>query len=119
MNLTKQILLRAVPTLNKDRVDEFVASFNQWAIPFGINNTKRIVMFLAQIFHESGELKYTEENLNYSAEALLKTFPNGNIEDEDWYRLLEKKMLQHIVKAISVLLMLYRIQIYYANILIV
>lgn len=61
MDLTKQMLLRAVPTLYVDRADEFVASFNQWAIPFGINTTKRMVHYLAQVFHESGELKYVEE----------------------------------------------------------
>lgn len=61
MDLTKNMLLRAVPTLSQANVDEFVASFNQWAIPFGINNTKRIVHYLAQVFHESGELKYREE----------------------------------------------------------
>jgi putative chitinase len=32
-------------------------------------------MFLAQIGHESGDLKYTEENLNYSGERLLVVFP--------------------------------------------
>ena len=61
MDITKQQLLRAVPTLNLKRVDEFVASFNQWAIPFGINNKERIVHYLAQVFHESGELHYVEE----------------------------------------------------------
>ena len=61
MNLTRQQLLRAVPTLNVERVDEFVASFNQWAIPFGITSPKRMVHYLAQVFHESGELKYVEE----------------------------------------------------------
>lgn len=61
MDLTKNMLLRAVPTLNLKRVDEFVASFNMWAIPMGINNKQRMVHYLAQVFHESGELKYTEE----------------------------------------------------------
>ena len=61
MDLTKQMLLRAIPSLYLGRADEFVASFNQWAIPFGINNTKRMVHYLAQVFHESGQLKYVEE----------------------------------------------------------
>ena len=61
MDLTKNMLLRAVPTLNLKRVDEFVASFNMWAIPMGINNKQRMVHYLAQVFHESGEQKYTEE----------------------------------------------------------
>ena len=59
--ITRQLLLRAVPTLYIPRVDEFVASFNQWAIPFGIDNDKRIAHYLAQVFHESGALCYVEE----------------------------------------------------------
>ena len=61
MELTKPILLRAVPTLYISRVDEFVASFNQWNIPFGIDSPKRIAHYLAQVFHESGALRYVEE----------------------------------------------------------
>ena len=61
MEITKPILLRAVPTLYIPRVDEFVASFNQWNIPFGIDTPKRIAHYLAQVFHESGALRYVEE----------------------------------------------------------
>ena len=59
--ITKPMLLRAVPNLYIKRVDEFVASFNQWNIPFGIDNEKRITHYLAQVFHESGALRYVEE----------------------------------------------------------
>lgn len=84
MDLTKQMLLRAVPTLNKDRVDEFVASFNQWAIPFGINNTKRIVHYLAQVFHESGELRYVKEIASGQAyDTGPKAVALGNTPEKD------------------------------------
>ena len=46
-----------------------------WCAHYGITNNKRLVHFLAQVFEESGALKYLEENLNYSADGLLKTFP--------------------------------------------
>lgn len=75
MVITQALLLRAVPELYKPRLDEFVAYFNQWAEPFGVNTPMRVVHFLSQVFHESGNLRYTEENLNYSADGLLKTFP--------------------------------------------
>ena len=61
MQISRQQLMRAVPELYFKRVDEFVASFNMWAIPFGINTPKRIVHYLAQVFQESGELRYTTE----------------------------------------------------------
>ena len=40
---------------------------------YGINTPLRIAHFMAQIEHESG-LKPISENLNYSADGLLKTF---------------------------------------------
>lgn len=42
---------------------------------FGIENRLRLSHFLAQTAHESGNFKHTVENLNYSAEGLLKIFP--------------------------------------------
>lgn len=74
MEITQAQLMRAVPSLDKSRVDEFVASFNMWAIHFGIDTSKRVAMYLAEVFHESGNLRYTEENMNYSADGLLKTW---------------------------------------------
>ena len=57
------------------QIDEYVASFNMWAVHFGVTDPKRVAAYLAQTFHESACLAATEENLNYSAEGLLKTFP--------------------------------------------
>ena len=42
---------------------------------FNITNSFRLTHFLAQVAHESGNFRYTRENLNYSAEGLLKVFP--------------------------------------------
>ena len=75
MILTKAQLLRAIPELNKKAIDSYVASFNQFAIPFGINTPLRMIHYVSQTIHEAQYLKRTEENLNYSAEGLLKTFP--------------------------------------------
>lgn len=75
MLITRSQLLRAIPELYKPRMDEFVASLNQWAITFGIDSPLRMAHYLAQVIHESQYLKRTDENLNYSADGLLKTFP--------------------------------------------
>ena len=37
-------------------------------------NAERGAHFLGQLVHESGTFKYTQENLNYSTEAILKVF---------------------------------------------
>lgn len=42
---------------------------------FGINTPERAAGFLAQIGHESGGLRRLIENLNYSAEALVRVWP--------------------------------------------
>jgi len=42
---------------------------------FDISNPFRLSHFLAQCAHESGNFKHVRENLNYSAEGLVKVFP--------------------------------------------
>ena len=44
-------------------------------IKFEINTPLRLAHFLAQCAHESANFTLVEENLNYSAEGLLKIFP--------------------------------------------
>lgn len=75
MVITQQQIRRAVPEVYGKGLDAFVASFNQWAVFFGIESPIRVAHYLSQILWESQYLKSTEENLNYSAEGLLKTFP--------------------------------------------
>ena len=75
MKVTKSQLLRLCFTYPKDRVDDDVRFFNEWQVKFGITTPLRIAHFFAQLAHESGGFQHVEENLNYSADALLKTFP--------------------------------------------
>ena len=42
---------------------------------FNITNPLRLSHFLSQCAHESGNFKFLRENLNYSADGLLKVFP--------------------------------------------
>ena len=79
ITIDKQLLRRAmvgIAQLPEDAMEEYVASFNMWAHTFGIDkNSKRVAMYLAQTLYESNYLKATVENLNYSADGLLKTWP--------------------------------------------
>ena len=43
---------------------------------YDINTPRRQAAFLGQCAHESGNFKALQENLNYSAEGLMKTWPS-------------------------------------------
>lgn len=64
--------LNAIRSLLPDvifgQLDEVIAKYQ-------INTPKRMAHFLAQCGHESGGFRTFVENLNYSADGLLKTFP--------------------------------------------
>lgn len=76
MVITQAQLLRAVPETNKARINEFVAAWNMFSVPFGMTSPKRVVHALAQIYCESGALNATSENLNYSAQRLMQVWPS-------------------------------------------
>jgi putative chitinase len=46
----------------------------RWMRWYGITTPERARHFLAQLAHESSQLNHMVENLNYSADGLLKTF---------------------------------------------
>ena len=65
--LTKKL----ITILPKQVLDELPSVIDT----FKINNPLVLSHFLAQCAHESGNFKFVRENLNYSAQGLLKTFP--------------------------------------------
>jgi putative chitinase len=75
MKVTKSELLRICPNYPSDRLEADVLVLNAWADPFGINTPLRMAHFIAQLAHESGQFKYLEENMNYSADRLMAVFP--------------------------------------------
>lgn len=68
-------LLEAAPAA-KLRAPLYIDALNATMKAYDISTPTRQAMFLAQIMHESGNLSSTEENLNYSAEGLMKTWPS-------------------------------------------
>jgi putative chitinase len=65
------ITKKLITTLPKQVIDELPSVIDT----FKITSPQVLAHFLAQCAHESGNFRYTRENLNYSADALIKTFP--------------------------------------------
>lgn len=80
-NITKN------PYTSKCSLQVIVNLMNKHAKEYGIDiadkkcSRLRWVHFLANVAVESGELRYTEENLNYSSDSLRKVFPKYFLTD--------------------------------------
>ena len=72
--ITLQQLLKILPNAGPG-VGVFVFALNGAMARFNIDGRLRVAAFLAQIGHESGQLRTLVENLNYSAEGLIRTWP--------------------------------------------
>jgi len=68
---TKELLKQAKSYIRS----EYYSYFELYCEKYKINTVERISHFLSQINYESNYMKSIEENLNYSAERLLKVFP--------------------------------------------
>ena len=75
MPITLQQLLLILPNASQV-AGVFVPVLNTAMNRYQIVGPKRIAAFIAQVGHESGQLTRLVENLNYSADALRKTWPS-------------------------------------------
>lgn len=73
--LSVPILTHIMPALSADAAADWLAPLGQAMTEFGILTPLRAAAFLAQAAHESGQLDQLVENLNYSADGLLATWP--------------------------------------------
>ncbi len=73
--ITRELLLDVMPH-SAAVVDRFVEPLAAACARWGIDTPARVAAFLAQAAHESGELRHLQENLNYSASALVRVWPN-------------------------------------------
>lgn len=86
MKITEQQIRRIMPRATSERVKEFVASFNEYNEVFGINTPIRAAMYIAQVAHETGELKWLEELASgaaYDTGAKAKALGNTPVKDGD------------------------------------
>ena len=74
MQITAQQLLQILPNVGPV-AGVFVSALNDAMARFKIQGPLRVAAFLAQVGHESGQLRTLVENLNYSAEGLVRTWP--------------------------------------------
>jgi putative chitinase len=72
----------AVPHARFEDLGKYVDFLNEGLARFEINTPARIAAFIAQVAHESGNFMRVEENLNYSAQGLRKTWPSRFPTDE-------------------------------------
>jgi len=65
---------------------------------YEINTSKRQACFIGQCMHESGGFKFLHENLNYSAKALMATWPSRfpNIEVASEYERKPEKIADKV-----------------------
>lgn len=61
MLITKQQLAAVFKQASPERIDRFIQPINQTIAKYEINTPQRVRMFLAQVGHESGELRYVKE----------------------------------------------------------
>src|SRR5574343_126479 len=81
---------RAIFPANK-QPDLWIPAF--FVLPdFGIKSTEQIAAFCSQVGHESLDMTILEENLNYSAESLMRVFPKyfKDVNSADYARNPEK-----------------------------
>jgi putative chitinase len=72
MEITKEQLQSCI---GKNRyLDYWVKALNEILPEYEINTPQRVAAFVAQTAHESGNYVFLEENLNYRAASLQKTF---------------------------------------------
>ena len=73
--ITSDLLKECYPQATPQACEAFAEPLAAACDEFEINTPQRLAAFLAQIGHESGNLRFVKENLNYSAQGLRKTFP--------------------------------------------
>ena len=80
--ITLEGLHKAVPSARAEDLTKYVAALDEAMTRYVVNTPERIAALIAQIAHESDDFRHTEENLNYSWQALRQTWPSRFPTDE-------------------------------------
>ncbi|MFA6727822.1 MAG: glycoside hydrolase family 19 protein [Prevotella sp.] len=82
--MTKEDLLRICPSVHG--ADTYVPIFNKYMGQYGIIGRMRESAFIAQVLHESGCFRYTEEIASGRAYEFRKDLGNTNAGDGERYK---------------------------------
>ena len=75
MKIINDFLKKVMPQSTEANRQKYIEWLNYFMPKYGIDSDKEVAAFIAQIGHETQYLNKLTENLNYSKEGLLKTFP--------------------------------------------
>lgn len=91
MRVTREQILKIMP-LAKNRVDKYINYINGYCDKFQINTPMRMAHYLAQIAHESAELRYTKELASGKAYEGRKDL--GNVHAGDGVKFKGRGLIQ-------------------------
>jgi putative chitinase len=84
--ISKEQLIRIYREADTKKVDLFLEPLNRTMEQYEINTAQRVRMFLAQIGHESGQLRYTEELASGQAYEGRTDLGNNQVGDGPRYK---------------------------------
>ena len=81
MKITNEFLKEVMPTSTEANRQKYLEWFNYYMPLYEINTDERIAAFIAQIGHESGQLRYSEEIASGKAYEGRKDLGNTQVGD--------------------------------------
>lgn len=92
MKITNDFLKQVMPKSTESNRQKYIEWLNYFMPKYGIDSDKEVAAFIAQIGHESGQLRYVEELASGSAYEGRKDL--GNVQAGDGVRYKGRGLIQ-------------------------